>query len=53
MSEVSDTQPDIAVHLRAALSCSLAKAVAPTCWRHIFVNSIRVGNNADIEGLKC
>lgn len=44
MSGVWDTQPDLAVHLRATLSCSLAKAVAPTFWRHIFVNITRVGN---------
>lgn len=44
MSWVLDTQLDLADHLRAALSCSLAQAVAPTYRRHMFVNSIRVGN---------
>lgn len=44
MSGVSDAQPDSAVHPRATLSCSLTKAVAPTYWRHIFVNVTLVGN---------
>lgn len=43
-SRVRDPQPDVAGHRRAALSCSLARAVAPTFRRRVSVNSIRVGN---------